>query len=219
MTNLPIGQITQLTESPRPRMMPVHSPILQVRQNLRDAEAENANLRDLLNTSMAENTALLQQVAEMQKALNMQIKTFDAMKLNSDRALENWMNTCAESDKRIDEFTKQLADAQALHGVKQIHCGTVQGDCNKWHDAYVALLEWSQAAYKRLGGLMAIGVSMTPDAVTAKLLVGAPANVSAGMDPFSAEVDSAYSIYADPIFVSVAKELGCEVEDVVDYAQ
>lgn len=43
-----------------------------------------------------------------------------------------------------------------------------------------ALREWSQAAYIRLDALMTIGVSMTPDAVTAQLLQDAPPSVVPG---------------------------------------
>lgn len=39
---------------------------------------------------------------------------------------------------------------------------------------------WAQAAYTRLSSLMTIGVSMTPDAVTAKLLEDAPDAVKGG---------------------------------------
>lgn len=43
-----------------------------------------------------------------------------------------------------------------------------------------ALLLWAQAAYARVNALMTIGVSMTPDAVTAKLLEDAPEGVKGG---------------------------------------
>lgn len=43
-----------------------------------------------------------------------------------------------------------------------------------------ALIEWAQAAYTRLQSLMTIGVSMTPDAVTKRLLEDAPETVKGG---------------------------------------
>lgn len=39
---------------------------------------------------------------------------------------------------------------------------------------------WAQAAYTRLSSLMTIGVSMTPDAVTKRLLEDAPESVKGG---------------------------------------
>ena len=150
-----------------------------------DLQQENANLRDLLNESMAENVELLRQVVSMQEAL------YEAQ------------GALLSANKRIDELTKELADAQASHHSAMFLLDAVQGDCNEWHDAYVALLKWSQSAYKRLGGLMTIGVSMTPDAVTAKLLEDAPANVAAEVDPFVAEL---------------AADLNCTERAVYEYA-
>ena len=226
-----------MTNEQRPRMMPVHSPILQVRQNLRDAEAENANLRELLNKSMTENVELLRQVVVMQEALyeaqgallsankrvdqltTALIDTGDALFKNYilafavravapsmeelERACETLNKTPGAHGGEIITLRQQLAGAQAAHHSAMFLLDAVQGDCNEWHDAYVALLRWSQAAYKRLGGLMAIGVSMTPDAVTAALLDGAPANVSAEVDPFGAEL---------------AADLNCTERDVYEYA-
>ena len=65
---------------------------------------------------------------------------------------------------------------------------------------------------------MTIGVSMTPDAVTARLLSDAPANVSAEVDPFSATLDATYSIYTDPLIVGVAEGLDCTVDELMEYA-
>lgn len=47
--------------------------------------------------------------------------------------------------------------------------------------AHGKLREWSQSAYTRLSSLMTIGVSMTPDAVTAQLLQDAPESVKGGV--------------------------------------
>jgi hypothetical protein len=50
-----------------------------------------------------------------------------------------------------------------------------------------ALLEWSKAAYTRLSSLMTIGVSMTPDAVTKRLLENAPESVKGGENTETAQ--------------------------------
>ena len=179
-----------------------------------DLSQENANLRELLNKSMTENAELLQQVTEQQAAWRMAIDSWqkcvsenEALKFKLveankrieelDATLDKVQNSWLDAKLRIDELTKQLTDAQASHHSAMILLDEAQGDCNGWHDAYVALLKWSQTAYKRLGGLMAIGVSMTPDAVTARLLSGAPANVAAEVDPFSATVDENYGYPTD----------------------
>ena len=285
-----------MTNESRPRMMPVHSPILQVKQNLRDAEkridelttavhqliaqintsttvidkrfsqdgivhvdyvtaltdllngrneaqkvldntADGANLRDLLNKSMVENVELLRQVVVMQEALyeaqgtllsaNKRVDELTKALINiGDALFKNYILAFAVRDvaPSMDELTRaceiinkalsahgdetitlrqQLASAQASHHSAMFLLDAVQGDCNEWHDAYVALLKWSQSAYKRLGGLMTIGVSMTPDAVTAKLLEDAPANVAAEVDPFVAEL---------------AADLNCTERAVYEYA-
>jgi len=229
-----------MTNESRPRMMPVHSPILQVQQNLRDAEAENANLRDLLNESMTENAAMLQQVTAMNRLLYECDATLRTVQSDADKCIERLISAlidtgdalfknyilafavrdvapsmeeleqaCETINKALSAhgvetitLRQQLADAQASHHSAMFLLDEAQSDCNGWHDAYVALLRWSQAAYKRLGGLMTIGVSMTPDAVTARLLVAAPANVSAEVDPFSAEL---------------AANLNCTEKDVYEY--
>ena len=150
-----------MTNESRPRMMPVHSPILQVKQNLRDAERrideltkalDSMNERQRLEWARAENAE-----AQLAKALD------DCQKIN-----DMWLSQVMPVAKELDVLTA-----------------------------------WSQAAYKRLGGLMVIGVSMTPDAVTAKLLSDAPANVSVEVDTFSAEL---------------AADLNCTERDVYEYA-
>ena len=165
-----------------------------------DLQQENANLRDLLNESMAENVELLRQVVSMQEAL------YEAQ------------GALLSANKRIDELTRELADARASHHSAMFLLDAVQGDCNGWHDGYVALLKWSQAAYKRLNDSNGIRVpSMQKDAIAA-LLVAAPANVAAEVDPFSAELDATYSIYTDPLIVGVAEGLDCTVDELMEYA-
>ena len=332
-----------MTNESRPRMMPVHSPILQVKQNLRDAEkrideltkaldlmnerqrlewaraenaeakvnelttalhqlvaqintsttvidkrfsqdgivhvdyvtaltdllngrneaqkvldntADGANLRELLNNSMVENAKLLEQVTAMNRALYECDATLRTVQSEADKRIEGLIlalidigealfknyilafavrdvapsteeleqacetlnKTLSAHSDEIITLRQQLADAQASHHSAMFLLDEAQGDCNGWHDGYVALLKWSQAAYKRLGGLMTIGVSMTPDAVTAKLLSDAPANVAVEVDPFSATVDAAYSIYTDPLIVGVAEGLDCTVDELMEYA-
>lgn len=201
-----------MTNESRPRMMPVHSPILQVKQNLRDAETENANLRDLLNASMAENAALLQQVTEMQEALDGTQALWMASMV---RCNELEFELVGDEEKRYALIERLRIAMGGYTDSDLVSLATTLNACAKQQDL---LLAWSQAAYKRLGGLMAIGVSMTPDAVTAKLLNDAPANVAAEVDPFSTTVDSAYSIYADPLIVGVAEGLDCTVDELMEYA-
>ena len=179
-----------MTNESRPRMMPVHSPILQVKQNLRDAEAK---------------------VEELTKERDEALKQLEA--------IENELQTVDEIAETPTHFV--LLGTPGAHDCDQMGCGyshVLFRVEKKALPGWVALLAWSQTAYKRLGGLMTIGVSMTPDAVTAKLLSDAPANVSAEVDPFSAEVDSAYSIYTDPLIVGVAEGLDCTVDELMEYA-
>lgn len=152
-----------------------------------DLQQENANLRDLLNASMAENAAMLQQVTAMQEALN---------------------------------------DAQASHHSAMFLLDEAQGDCNGWHDAYVALLWWSQDAYRKLAyhatlfpvPEIADMLDQESNADIVALLDGAPANVSAEVDPFSATVDENYSIYTDPLIVGAAEGLDCTIDELMEYA-
>lgn len=78
-----------------------------------------------------------------------------------------------------------LLGTPGVHNCDEMGCGSVGHHVlmrvhkSEMPSVY-ALLAWSQAAYTRLQSLMSIGVSMTPDAVTAKLLKDAPEAVKGG---------------------------------------
>ena len=69
----------------------------------------------------------------------------------------------------------------------QTELDAANGSVNQWMEWYDnaaaehdAVLGWSRSAYTRLQALMTIGVSLTPDAVTAALLDDAPDAVKGG---------------------------------------
>jgi len=102
------------------------------------------------------------------------------------------------ANKRITELTEALTLMNERQRQEWARAENTEAESEK-------LLAWSRQAYRRLNSLMTIGVSMTPDAVTAKLLEDAPADVS-------------YSIYTDPLIVGIAKSMECTVGDLVEYA-
>lgn len=74
-------------------------------------------------------------------------------------------------------FARQGEEIKRL----QRELDAANGSVNQWMEYYHnaaaehdALLTWSRSAYTRLQALMAIGVSLTPDAVTKQLLDDAP---------------------------------------------
>ena len=78
-----------------------------------DLSQENANLRDLLNKSMTENAALLQQVTEQQAALNVENEKLARMIDSSAQSrLANMTEAYQEANKRADELDATLDKVQ-----------------------------------------------------------------------------------------------------------
>ena len=196
-----------------------------------DLSQENANLRDLLNKSMTENAELLQQATEQQAALNVENEKLARMIDSSAQSrLANMTEAYQDAKKRIDELDATLDKVQNswLDAKLRIDELTKALDLMnerqrlEWSRAenaeaqYTTLLSWSQAAYKRLGGLMAIGVSMTPDAVTAKLLQDAPANVSAEVDPFISELAADLDYTEKDVYEYAVDSMGASGIQTID---
>lgn len=80
-----------------------------------------------------------------------------------------------------------FARLEAANKRLQAELDAANESVNQWMEYYHnaaaerdAVTLWAKEAYTRLNALMTIGVSMTPDAVTAKLLQDAPEAVKGG---------------------------------------
>lgn len=76
--------------------------------------------------------------------------------------------------------TTQYSTADLPHAPRVYQFARQEQTIKRLTEENKALLEWAQAAYTRLQSLMTIGVSMTPDAVTKRLLEDAPESVKGG---------------------------------------
>lgn len=185
MTNLPIGQITQLTESSQtPRSMAFQTVLPQLKQ-------ENANLRDLLNASMAENAALLKQIADMQEALNIENEKLARMIDSSAQSrLENMTEAYQEAKKHVEELATALRQLIAK--------------INTY--AAIADKQFGQEKIVNVERVYALTDLLNGRNEAMKVLEVAPGDVAV------------YSIYTDPLIVGVAADLDCTVDELMQYA-
>lgn len=198
MTNLPVGQITPLsTDSPRPRSMAFRTLLPQLQQ-------ENANLRELLNKSMAENVELLQQVTEQQAALNVENEKLARMIDSSAQSrLANMTEAYQEAKKRVDGLTAALDLMNERQRLEWARAENAEDKADKMRRALVDIGDTLFKNYVLRLAVRDVAPSMEELTKACQLLnraLGvqnwqhvalndAPTNVSVEADPFSAEVD------------------------------
>lgn len=196
-----------MTNETRPRMMAFNTVLPQLKQ-------ENANLRDLLNASMAENVALLKQVSEQQEALDGTQALWMASMVQCN-TLEFELDG---ANKRIDELTAALADMNERQRLEWSRAENAEAKADKLTTALRQLIAQIDTSVSTIcdslrqdGDVYAVNVNtltalahMRDDAQ--KVLEDAPGDVAV------------YSIYTDPLIVGVAADLDCTVDELMEYA-